>query len=89
MTWSALLANITLFIDQLRSRLISQLSEVISIVVQKLLRYFNGNIVSTFFVTFLPVSPVIFYLILNESVVALSTLKSVIAFLAAKSGSSL
>ena len=63
--------------------------EGISIVLQKLLRYFNGTFVSTLFVPLLPVSPGIFYLILNESVVALSALKSVMALLATKAGSSL
>ena len=63
--------------------------EGISIVLQKLLRYFNGTFVSTLFVPLLPVSPVIFYLILNESVVRLSALKAVIALVAAKAGSSL
>ena len=37
----------------------------------------------------LPVLPVIFSLILNESVIELATVKSVIALLASKAGSSL
>ena len=49
----------------------------ISRVPQKLFRYFDGTIVSTFFVPLLPVLPVIFPLISNESEISLAALKSV------------
>ena len=48
------------FLDNFRSRLISQLIKGISIVLQVLLRYINGTINSTFFVPSSPVSPIIF-----------------------------
>ena len=49
-------------------RLTSQLINGISIVLQKLLKYFNGTIISTFFVfPSAGVSPVIFTLALNDS----------------------
>ena len=59
--WTATsVATITQFSNQIRSRLISQLIKSIWRVLQKLLRYFNGTILSTFFVSLLPVWPVIF-----------------------------
>ena len=64
------------FLDQFRSRLISQLIKGISRVLQKSLRYFNATIISTFLVPLLPVLLVISSLILNELVVALTALKS-------------
>ena len=48
-------------------RLISQLIYGISRVLQKLLKYFNGSIISTFFVTLSPVEPVIFRSNLHEA----------------------
>ena len=48
------------FLDNFRSRLISQLIKGISIVLQVLLRYINGTINSTFFVPSSPVWPIIF-----------------------------
>ena len=48
-------------------RLISQLIYGISRVLQKLLKYFNGSIISTFFVTSSPLEPVIFGLCLKEA----------------------
>ena len=54
--------------DHVKMRLISQLINGISRVLQKLLKYFNGTIISTSFV--LPaagVFPVIFILDLNDS----------------------
>ena len=44
--------------DQIKIRLISQLIKGISRVVQKLLKYFNGTIIPTFFVPLSPVAPV-------------------------------
>ena len=48
-------------------------------VLQKLHRYFNGTIISTFFVPLLPVWPVDFSLRLKDSELALASVKSVIA----------
>ena len=59
----------------------SQLIKGISSVLQKLLSYFNGTIISTFFVRLSPALPVIFSLILNESVIALVSVKSAIFLL--------
>ena len=59
----------TQFDDHVKIRLTSQLIKGISKVLQKLLKYFNGTIISTSFVPSSPVSPVIFALNLNESVV--------------------
>ena len=87
--WSALLATKGQFLDQFRSRLISQLIESISRVLQKLLRYFNGTIILTSVLPLSPVLPVTFSFILNKSVVALSALKAVIALSASKVSSSL
>ena len=87
--WAAtLVATIRQFSHQFRSRLISQLIKDISRVLQKLLRYFNGTIISTFFVPFLPAWPVIYSFILNELVSTLTSLK-LISPLLAKAGSSL
>ena len=61
---TALLATIPQLPDQFRSRVISQLIKRISRVLQKLLTYFTGTIISTFFVSLSPVWPVS----LNESV---------------------
>ena len=72
--------------DQVRSRLISQLIKGISKVLQKLFRCFNGTIVLTFFI---PLLPAIFSVTLSASVIELTTLKSVIASLESKAGLSL
>ena len=56
----------------------------ISRVLKKLLTYFNGTIISTFFVPILPVWPVIFSVILNKLVIALAPVKSVVVLSAAK-----
>ena len=59
---------ITQSLDHVVSRLISQLTNGISRVLQKVLKYFNGTIVSKFFI--LPsagVFPVIFTFYLNDS----------------------
>ena len=69
--WFALLVPIMQFLDQFRSRLISQLLNGISIVLEKLFRYFNGTILSVFFVLSSPVSPIHSILRLNYLVVAL------------------
>ena len=66
----------THFLDQFRSKLILKF------------RYSDDTIISTFFVLLLPVLPVIFSVILNESVIVLDALKSVIASLASATGSS-
>ena len=70
MPWFAILvATITEFPDQFRSRVISQLIKVIAGVFQKLLWYFNGTIISTISVPLSPFSHVNFTLRLNESVI--------------------
>ena len=64
--------------DQSKISSISQLIKGISRFLQKLLRYFNGTIISTFFMS--PSSlvvPIIFYLKLSESV-SLAPLKIII-----------
>ena len=53
----------------------------ISSVLQKLLRYFNGTIISTLFVPPFPVCPVIWCLNLNEALLLLSAGKSIIVSL--------
>ena len=58
--WFSAALDITQFAGQVRMRLISQLINGISRVLQKLLKYFNGTIISTFFVSSFPVEPVIF-----------------------------
>ena len=130
-SWAAaIVATISQFSYQFRSRLISQLIKGISSVLQKLLRYCNGTIISTFTAwkvskygvisgPYLPVfglnteiyGPEItlyldnfhaaiicavvaclacsFFFILNKSVIALASVKSIIALLAPKAGSSL
>ena len=76
-------------LDQFRSRLISQLIKDILRVLQNLLRFFNYTIISTTFAPLSPVLPVISSFILNESVIPLASVKSVIALLAFKAGSPL
>ena len=54
--------------DHVKMRLISQLINGISRVIKKLLKYFNGTVISTTIVLSLAgVSPVIFILNLNDS----------------------
>ena len=60
----------THFSDQVKMRLISQLIKDISRVLQKLLKYFNGTTISTFFVPPAAVLPVIFCLNLNEALLS-------------------
>ena len=62
--FSTAVVTITHSLDYFRSRLIYKLIEDISGVLQKLFRYFNGTIISTFFVPLLSVWLVIFSLIL-------------------------
>ena len=65
--------NMTQFADQVRLRLIYQLINGISRVLQKLLRYFNGTIICHYYLS-LPVL-LVFCLSLNELVIALAILK--------------
>ena len=58
--WFAAAFDITKFFEQVRRRLISQLINGISRVLQKLIQYLNGTIISTAFVPSFPVEPVIF-----------------------------
>ena len=58
--------DITQFADQVKIRLISQLINDISRFLQKLLKFFNGTIILTAFVTLFPVESVIFFY-LNEA----------------------
>ena len=71
--------TVTQFVDQVEIRLTSQLIKSISRVLQKLLKYFNGTIISTLSI-FPPllVWPGFFALELNESV-ALVSLKLTIS----------
>ena len=59
--------DITKFADQVKMRLISQLINDILGVLQKLLKYFNGTIILTFFVLLSAVEPANFYLHLNKA----------------------
>ena len=86
---STLLATITQFLYQFRLRLISQLIEGISRVLQKLPKYFSADVILTAFPPLLPVWPVIFSLILNELVISLAVVKSAIPPSSFKAGSSL
>ena len=67
------------FADQVRIRLILQLINSISRVLQKLLRYFNSTIILTSFVPPLPDLPTIFVLNLNEALLLLLAGKSITA----------
>ena len=62
-----LLLDKTHFVDQIQIRLISQLINGFLRVLQKLLKYYNGAIRSTFFVPLFFVLLVIFSLNLNEA----------------------
>ena len=75
--------------DQVNIRLFSQLITGISSVLEKLLIYFNGTIISTCFVLLFPVCPVICCLNLNEILLLLSAKKLVITLLLFKVVSSL
>ena len=65
--WFAAALDTTQFTDQVRMRLISQLVNGISRVLEKVLKYFCGTIIWTAFVPSSPVEPVIFCLNLNEA----------------------
>ena len=77
------------FSDQVRKRLISQLINGISTVLQNLLRYFSGTHISEFFVPSFLVRPIIFFLYLNETLVSGKSGKSIILLSLFKAGSSL
>ena len=64
--WFTAALDITQFAGQVAMRLISQLVNGSSRVLQKLLIYFSGTSISTFFVPSSPVKPIIFCLNLNE-----------------------
>ena len=51
----------TQFVDQVNLRLISKVIKGISEILQKLLRFINETIISTFFLPLLFVSPVFFF----------------------------
>ena len=74
------------FAEQVRMILISQLINGISRFLQKLLKYFNGAIILTFFVPLFPVEPVIFCLNLNETLFPGKLARATASF---KAGSSL
>ena len=78
-----------MFADQVRIRLISQLINGISTVLQKLLKYFNGAITLKSFSPLFFILPAISVLNLNEALLLLSAGKLAIAPLASKIGSSL
>ena len=83
-----LVETITQFVDHIKVNIISQLIKDISKVLQKLLKYFSGTNISTFFVPLSPVWPVIFASKLNESV-RLFSAKLTIALLLSTAGISL
>ena len=85
-SWFAAALDITHSAEQVRMRLISQLINCISRVLQKLLKCFNGTIIWTAFVASFPVEAIIFSLKLNE---ALSPEKSLRVPASVKAGSSL
>ena len=64
---------------QVRIRLILQLIKSISKVLQKLLKYFNGTIILTFFLPAFPVQPSVFVLNLNQALLLSAAGKSAIA----------
>ena len=74
--------------DHVRIRLLPQLVEGVSRLLQKKFRYFNDNISSKPFLLSAPVSLVIFYLKLKVALLSLAAKKLTIAPLA-KAGSSL
>ena len=56
--------------DQVKTRWLSQLMKSNPRVLKKLLNFFNGTIISTFFVPLLPVAPVGFCLNLNKTLLS-------------------
>ena len=88
-TWFATVtASKKQFADQVRISLISQFINGISSVLQKLLRYFNGTIISVSFLLFFPVPPATFSLNLNEILLFIAG-ESTMLLLLSKPGSSL
>ena len=89
-TWSAIgLSIIKHLLDQVRIRLILQLLNGFSRVLQKFFKYFNGDLILTFFVSlFSSILAAISVLNLNESLLLLSARRSAIAPLASKNVSS-
>ena len=77
------------FVDQVSIRLISKLIDDISWVLQKLLRYLNGTIISAAFLSSFSVCPVILCLNLTKILLLLSLGKSIILSVAPKHRSSL
>ena len=75
--------------DQVKMRLISQLVKFMSSVYKKLLKYFDGTIISTSCSPLAPVMPVIFWFKFKWSTIILPTWKVLIAPASIKVGSSL
>ena len=85
-SFSSVLAIKKQFFDQVNIRLISKLIHRISSAFEKLLRYFNGTIISTPLISSLFVCPVISYLNLNELLSLSSTGKSIATLILYKAG---
>ena len=81
--------TITQFADQVKIIFIAQFINDISKVLQNLLRYFNGTIISTSFVPSLTVCPVTFCSKLNQALLMLASGKLIIAAASFTAGSSL
>ena len=64
------------FRTKIEKGIISQLINGICRALQKLLRYFNGTIISTFFVSLFSVLPAIFCLNLNEVLISEKSFKT-------------
>ena len=89
-SWLAIRLSIIKHVaDQVKIRLISQLINGISNVLQKVLKYFNGALILTFFVPPFPVLSAIFVLNLSEVLLLFSLEKSAISPLSFINGSSL
>ena len=79
-SWLAIRLSIIKHVaDQVKIRLISQLINGISNVLQKVLKYFNGALILTFFVPPFPVLSAIFVLNLSEVLLLFSVEKSAIS----------
>ena len=66
--WFVAALDITHFAELVKMRLVSQLINGISVVLQKLFKYFNGTIIWTAFVPSSPVEPATFCFNLDETV---------------------
>ena len=89
-SWLAIRLSIIKHVaDQVKIRLISQLINGISNVLQKVLKYFNGALILTFFVPLFPVLSAFFVLNLSEVLLLFSVEKSAISPLSFINGSSL